>query len=199
MAAKGPVFGLQAAPRPSWLQDEGPEEEEAQETATQTNGQASSSSSSSGDAARAYVYFTTDLPEPLRLPQEALSVETSVRRSDLSKASPAVPANPSPLNSVACMSGFHGVYLGYTPPSSQVPSLHHCNFCYSSSLPVLLLCVRTAREQIAAREGSRRLAASPAVGFPGGGEDLSERLPWRVRAYAFVVHFMAHLLQTLLA
>ncbi|KAL8271156.1 hypothetical protein Esti_004924 [Eimeria stiedai] len=73
-APQGPLFGLHAAPRPSWLEDEAPAE-----SGQQTTGHTSSSSS------RAYVYFTTSLPEPFKLPQEPLSVETSFRRADLSK------------------------------------------------------------------------------------------------------------------
>ncbi|KAL8445897.1 hypothetical protein Emag_004976 [Eimeria magna] len=79
-APQGPLFGLQAAPRPSWLEDETPAGSDQQ-----TTGHPSSSSSSSSSSGRAYVYFTTSLPEPFKLPQEPLSVETSFRRAELSK------------------------------------------------------------------------------------------------------------------
>lgn len=84
MASRGPVFGLEAAPVPSWLQED--EGGDLQEQPIEETGDHVPSATVSGEGdARAYVYFTTDLPEALRLSQEPLSIETSVRRADLSK------------------------------------------------------------------------------------------------------------------
>ncbi|OEH78441.1 putative microtubule-associated protein [Cyclospora cayetanensis] len=79
MALRGPPTGLKAVLKPSWLEDEHASEEASAATLQQHAAKESGEIGSVGGA-RAYVFFTTDLPEPLRLPQEPLSIEASLRR-----------------------------------------------------------------------------------------------------------------------